>query len=141
MEKRSLGRGIQALIPPGRSESQEKRAFLRTEEIKPNPYQPRKEFSEQGLEELTQSIKEKGVIQPVLVRRQGNAFELVAGERRFRAAKLLNIKEIPVIIKEVDDLESLELSLIENIQREDLNPIEEARAFQYLTDKFSIINN
>jgi ParB family chromosome partitioning protein len=139
MEKRSLGRGISALIPPvTKEEARDQTAQLKLEEIKPNPYQPRKDFDNQSLEELTQSIREKGVIQPVLVRRKGNYYELIAGERRFRAANLLHMKEIPVIIKDVTDVESLELSLIENIQREGLNPIEEAHAFQYLIEKFGI---
>lgn len=139
MEKRSLGRGIGALIPPTtKDEVQEGTVKLNVEEIRPNPFQPRKDFDNQSLEELTQSIRENGVIQPVLVRRKGNIYELIAGERRFRAAKLLNMKEIPVIIKDVTDAESLELSLIENIQREGLNPIEEAHAFQYLIEKFQI---
>ena len=139
MEKKVLGRGIGALIPSGSLEQNEKNiTFVRLEDIKPNPYQPREDFDSQNLEELTQSIKEKGVIQPVLVRRQGDFYELIAGERRFRAANLLNIKEIPAIIKDVGDGESLELSLIENIQRQALNPIEEARAFQYLIDKFEV---
>lgn len=85
-----------------------------------------------------QSIREKGVLQPLLVRRQGEYFELIAGERRFRAANALNLKEVPVIIKDVADQDSLELSLIENIQRQNLNPIEEARAYQYLMDKFGM---
>jgi ParB family chromosome partitioning protein len=139
MEKKVLGRGIGALIPSGSLEQNEKNiTFVRLENIKPNPYQPREDFDSQSLEELTQSIKEKGVIQPVLVRRRGDFYELIAGERRFRAANLLNIKEIPAIIKDVGDGESLELSLIENIQRQALNPIEEARAFQYLIDKFEV---
>jgi ParB family chromosome partitioning protein len=90
------------------------------------------------MEELVQSIKEKGVIQPVLVRQRGDTFELIAGERRFRAAKLLSLNELPAIIREVDDRDSLEISLIENIQRQDLNPIEEGRAFQYLLDKYQM---
>lgn len=137
MEKKSLGRGIGALIP----ESQERKAeivFAQIGQIKPNPFQPREYFSPQGIEELAQSIKEKGVIQPLLVRRKGEAYELIAGERRLRAATLLNLKEIPVIIKDAQDQDSLELALIENIQRQDLNPIEEAHAFQYLIDKFQI---
>lgn len=138
MEKKVLGRGIGALIPEGTLEKQEKITFIKLEEIRPNPYQPREDFDHQSLEELTQSIKEKGLIQPVLVRRRGDIYELIAGERRLRAAKLLNINEIPAIIKDVDDEESLEFSLIENIQRQALNPIEEARAFQYLIDKFSV---
>lgn len=138
MERKVLGRGIGALIPPTGLEKHEKINFIKLTEIRPNPYQPREDFDSQTLEELTQSIKEKGVIQPVLVRRQGDFYELITGERRLRAAKLLNINEIPAIIKDVKDEESLELSLIENIQRQALNPIEEARAFQYLIDKFGI---
>lgn len=138
MERKALGKGISALIPEAETEQQNKIIYVQTEQIKPNPFQPREEFDTQGLEELTQSIKEKGVIQPVLVRRKGDNYELIAGERRLRATKLLGIPEIPVIVKDVEDRDSLELSLIENIQRQDLNPIEEARACQYLIDKFGI---
>jgi ParB family transcriptional regulator, chromosome partitioning protein len=141
MERRVLGRGINALIPPREidaSEHTEKIVFLKMEQVQPNPFQPRKEFDPQSLDELTQSIREKGIIQPVLVRRRGDIYELIAGERRFRAAKSLGINEIPAIIKNVDDEESLEISLIENIQRQELNPIEEAHAYQYLIDKFGL---
>ena len=139
MENKVLGRGIGALIPPGSSlEKHEKIVFLKLDQIRTNPYQPREDFDQQSLEELTQSIKEKGVIQPILVRRRGDNYELIAGERRFRAAKLLNINELPAMVKDVDDAGSLEISLIENIQRQALNPIEEARAFQYLIDKFAV---
>jgi len=139
VEKKALGKGISALIPE--REAQENRADIMLVDIKKiraNPYQPRENFDSQNLAELTQSIKEKGVLQPVLVRRQGEYYELIAGERRLRAANMLNLKEIPVIIKDVADQDSLELSLIENIQRQDLNPIEEARAYQYLVDKFNL---
>lgn len=138
MERKALGKGISALIPEREIERQEKIGYVQTDQIKPNPFQPRENFDPQSLEELTRSIKEKGVIQPILVRRKGDYYELIAGERRLRAATMLNIKEIPVILKDVDDCDSLELSLIENIQRQDLNPIEEARAYQYLIDKFQI---
>jgi len=138
MERKALGKGISALIPEPEIEGQEKIVYVQTDRIKPNPFQPRENFDAQSLEELTQSIKEKGVIQPILARRKGDYYELIAGERRLRAANLLGIKEIPVIVKDVDDCDSLELSLIENIQRQDLNPIEEARAYQYLVDKFQI---
>jgi ParB family chromosome partitioning protein len=112
--------------------------YVQTGQIKPNPFQPREEFDTQSIEELAQSIKEKGVIQPLLVRRKGEHYELIAGERRLRAANLLNLKEIPIIIKNVEDRDSLELALIENIQRQGLNPIEEAHAYQYLIDKFQV---
>jgi ParB family chromosome partitioning protein len=138
MERKALGKGISALIPEKETEKGEKIIYVNLEQIKPNPFQPREDFDSQGLEELVQSIKEKGVIQPLLVRRKGENYELIAGERRWRAANLLNLKEIPVIIKEIEDRDSLELSLIENLQRQDLNPIEEARAYRYLIDKFGL---
>ena len=137
MERKALGKGISALIPE-KEEREEKIIYVQTEQIKPSPFQPREDFDHQSLAELTQSIKEKGVIQPVLVRRKGDYYELIAGERRLRAANLLNLKEIPVIIKEVEDRDSLELSLIENIQRQNLNPIEESHAYRYLIDKFGV---
>jgi len=138
MERRALGKGISALIPEKESESQESIIYLKISQIKPNPFQPREKFDQQSLEELMQSIKEKGVIQPILVRRKGDDYELIAGERRLRAASGLNFQEIPAIVKNVEDMDSLELSLIENIQRQELNPIEEARAYQYLIDKFNL---
>ncbi|MFA5389437.1 MAG: ParB/RepB/Spo0J family partition protein [Candidatus Omnitrophota bacterium] len=152
MEKKALGKGIGALIPPApvipfSNDSTVTSAggtignsvtYLPMSAIKPNPLQPRDTFDSQSLEELTQSIKEKGILQPVLVRQQGDVYELIAGERRYRAANLLNLKEIPVIVRNVDDRDSLELALIENIQRENLNVIEEARAYQYLVEKFSV---
>ncbi len=139
MEKRALGRGISALIPARETtERQEKIIYVPTDQVKPNPFQPREDFDSQSLEELTQSIKEKGVIQPVLVRRRGDQYELIAGERRLRATKVLGLKEIPVIVKDVQDRDSLEISLIENIQRQSLNPIEEAHAYQYLMEKFQV---
>jgi len=139
MERKALGRGLSALIPEKIStERHEKITFVQTELIRPNPFQPREDFDTHSLEELTQSIKEKGIIQPILVRRRGDQYELIAGERRFRACKSLGHKEIPVIIKEAQDQDSLEISLIENIQRQQLNPLEEARAYQYLIDKFHV---
>jgi len=138
MERRALGRGISALIPEKDSEHHDKVFYVQTDLVKPNPFQPREHFDNQSLEELTQSIKEKGVIQPILVRRKGDTYELIAGERRLRACKSLGLKEIPVIVKDVEDRDSLEISLIENIQRQELNAIEEARAYQYLIDKFEV---
>ena len=138
MERKSLGKGIGALIPERETQTQEGAKNIPLSQIKPNPFQPREDFDTQSLEELTQSIKEKGVIQPILVRRKGDYYELIAGERRFRAANSLNLKEIPAIVKDAQDIDSLELSLIENIQREGLNPIEEAHAYQHLIDKFQV---
>lgn len=138
MDRKALGKGIGALIPEREAEPQDKVLNLKIEQVKPSPLQPREDFDPQSLEELTNSIKEKGIIQPILVRRRGDHYELIAGERRFRAANILNLKEIPAIVKEVEDMDSLELSLIENIQRQNLNAIEEARAYQYLIDKFNL---
>jgi len=138
MERKALGKGIGALIPERETERQEKIIYVQTEQIRPSPFQPRENFNEESLQDLTQSIKEKGVIQPILVRRRGDVYELIAGERRLRAANILQLKEIPVIVKEVDDRDSLELALIENIQRQELNPIEEAHAYQHLIDKFQL---
>lgn len=138
MERKALGKGISALIPEKELESQDKILHVPVHQIKPNPFQPREDFDTQSIEELARSIKEKGVIQPLLVRRKGDFYELIAGERRLRASNLLNLKEIPIIVKDVEDRDSLELALIENIQREGLNPIEEAHAYQYLIDKFQV---
>lgn len=142
MEKKALGRGLSALIPPAAKETKvdpSTVATLRTDQITFNPYQPRKEFAKEALEDLTASIKQKGIIQPIIVRRlSDDKYELVAGERRFRAAKTLRMEEVPVVIREIPDEDSLEISLIENIQREALNPIEEARAYQMLIDKFDL---
>ncbi len=136
IEKKALGRGISALINEKEPSKEGRILYVQIDQIKPNPFQPREDFDLQGMEELIQSIKEKGVIQPILVRQKGESYELIAGERRLRAANSLNLKEIPVIVKEAEDRDSLELALIENIQRQDLNAIEEAHAYQYLIDKF-----
>jgi len=138
MERKALGKGISALIPEREHEVKNVIMNVQSDLIRPNPFQPREDFDQKSIEELAQSIKEKGVIQPLLVRRKGDYYELIAGERRLRAAKYLNIKELPIIVKDVNDQDSLELALIENIQREELNPIEEAHAFQYLIDKFQL---
>jgi len=138
MERKALGRGIGALIPEKVQSGKNEIVYVQSEKIKPNPFQPREDFDESSIHELAQSIKEKGVIQPLLVRRQGDNFELIAGERRLRACKLLNLNEIPIIVRDAQDRDSLELALIENIQREGLNPIEEAHAYQHLIDKFQV---
>ncbi len=141
MERRALGKGLGALIPEKVVDStvrKEEIIYVQSGQIKPNPFQPRENFDQLSIEELAQSIKEKGVIQPLLVRRRGDNYELIAGERRFRASNILGLKEIPVIVRDVSDQDSLELALIENIQREGLNPIEEAHAYQHLMDKFKV---
>lgn len=135
MDKK-LGKGLGALIPESR-DSLDRVSRIKIDSIVPNRLQPRKKFNEEKLKELMDSIKEKGVIQPVIVRSIGNGFELIAGERRYRAVKELGYEKIPAIIKEANDLDSLELSLIENIQREELNPIEEANAYKDLIEKFN----
>lgn len=140
MEKRALGRGLSALIPPKEViviDKQQEGGVLQIPiiQIKPNKYQPRTDFDQEKLNELMNSIKEKGVIQPVLVRKTPSGYELIAGERRLKAAKSLGVEKIPAIVKDVTDIDMLEISLIENIQREELNPIEEANSFQkFITD-------
>jgi len=135
--RRALGKGIEALIPQKQgAEHKEEVLYVSAEQIRPNPFQPREDFDEASIKELAQSIREKGVIQPLLVRRSGDNFELIAGERRLRAAKSLGLKEIPILVKNVEDVDSLEMALIENIQRQELNPIEEAHAYQHLMEKF-----
>jgi len=141
MERRALGKGLSALIPEQAvigNVHKEEIIYVQSGQIKPNPFQPRENFDQASIEELAQSIKEKGVIQPLLVRRRGDSYELIAGERRFRASNILGLKEIPVIVRDVSDQDSLELALIENIQREGLNPIEEAHAYQHLIEKFNV---
>lgn len=138
MERKALGKGISALIPERAVDRKNEIIYVQSDQIKPSPFQPREDFDTQSIEELAQSIKEKGVIQPLLVRQRGDFFELIAGERRLRASKLLGLKEIPILVKNVEDQDSLELALIENIQRQGLNAIEEAHAYQHLIDKFQV---
>ncbi|MDD2751928.1 MAG: ParB/RepB/Spo0J family partition protein [Candidatus Omnitrophica bacterium] len=138
MERKALGKGISALIPEKEIHGSEQLLQVPIEKVRPNPLQPREYFDAEEMESLVHSIKEKGIIQPVLVRPKGDYYELIAGERRLRAAVQLHFKEIPVIIKNLEDQNSLELSLIENVQRQNLNPIEEAHAYQYLIDKFQV---
>jgi ParB family chromosome partitioning protein len=138
MEKSALGKGLSALIPENvKLEKGESIAYLNPSQIKKNTLQPRKHFGKEELEDLISSIKERGVLQPLLVRRKGEGFELIAGERRLRAAEFLKIDQVPVIIKSASDEEALILALIENIQREELNAIEEAQAFKQLIDNFN----
>ena len=148
MEKRALGRGLEALITPaavdiaaatssGPHGVHEQVLQIPIAQIRTNKYQPRTEFNQEKLNELISSIKEKGIVQPVLVRKVTDGFELIAGERRLRAVKALGIEKIPAIVRSVSDVDMLEISLIENIQREELNPIEEAHSFQKLITDFS----
>jgi len=134
----ALGKGLGALLPEfGQAESKAL-LYCGIEEILPNRSQPRKHFDESKIEELAASIKEKGVLEPLIVRRTDQGYELIVGERRWRAAQKAGLKEVPVLVKEVEGGEALEISLIENLQREDLNPIETAEAFKYLLEEFNI---
>ncbi len=141
--KRRLGRGLAALMGDTVPESvavDQSRAVRRLpiEQITPNPRNPRGLFEEEALEELTASIRDKGVVQPLLVRPiSEGSFELIAGERRWRASQRAGLDVVPVVVREVDDKESLELAIIENVQRSDLNPLEEAQGYQSLIDEFS----
>lgn len=138
MESRALGKGLSALIPEKTViDRPETVAYVRTSEIKENTFQPRTKFSDAKLSDLVASIKEKGVLQPILVRKKEKGYEVIAGERRLRAARVLAMDEVPVVIKSVDDKEALVLALVENIQREELNAIEEAHAFQRLVEEFN----
>jgi len=139
-----LGRGLDSLIPRKKftlpQEKEEAIFEIPVEKIRSNPYQPRNIFDEQSLEELVNSIKEYGIIQPLIVNKiSEDEYELIAGERRLRAAKILKLEKIPAIIRSAETSQKLELSLIENIQRKDLNPMERARAYQRLIDEFNFI--
>jgi ParB family chromosome partitioning protein len=145
VEKRpALGRGLGALIPPAspapprERETTRSPAELDIDLLAPNPNQPRVQMDDARLDELAQSIRTHGVIQPVLVRRAGDRIEIVAGERRWRAAQRAGLLKVPVVYREIPDDKMLEVALIENIQREDLNPIEEAQAYRRLTDEFHL---
>lgn len=140
MSKQSLGRGLSALIPEAaRRQSAERIVNISIDDISPSPYQPRVQMNSELLEELSASIKEKGVVQPIIVRSLGNdKYEIIAGERRLRACKLAGLKEIPAIIREASDIEAMEIAITENIQREDLNSIELAKAYSALMTQFNL---
>ena len=138
MVKRGLGKGLEALIP--KIEQKEKGLVIEIdiESITPNLFQPRKNFDKEKMEELKGSIKKHGIIQPIVVRKMANGYEIVVGERRLKAAKEIGLKRIPAIIKSINNEKSLEIALVENIQREDLNPVEQANAFKRLIDEFKL---
>ncbi len=136
MSKR-LGKGLNALITSNLVEEAEQVTEVQINDIRPNPYQPRKEFEPEALAELTESIKEHGIIQPLIVRKSIKGYELVAGERRLRAAEKAGLARVPVIIKTYTDQQLMEIALIENLQRENLNPLEEAEAYQKLMEHCS----
>lgn len=132
-KKSGLGRGLNALISEANAETgNEPEAVLSISEIVRNPNQPRKTFDEDKLAELADSIRQNGVLQPILVRRKGQKYEIVAGERRYQASKLAGLKEIPAVVREIDDDKVFQLALIENLQRSDLSPIEEAKGYKQL---------
>ena len=153
--KRGLGKGLDSLIPTNvMMESEVKHATVSTasspeeekdgtlmvklSKVEPNREQPRKNFDEDSLQELAESLKQFGMLQPILVQNRGDYYEIIAGERRWRAAKIAGLKEVPVIVRELTDQEIVEISLIENIQREDLNPVEEAMAYKRLMEEFHL---
>ena len=136
--KKGLGRGLSSLIGETKVENTSNK--LSIGEIIPNKHQPRKNFDEEILKDLTNSIKERGVIQPIIVRKsnsENNKYEIIAGERRWLAARKAGLHDIPVVITEADDLKSLEFAIVENVQRHDLNPLEEAQGYKRLIDEFS----
>ena len=144
MKRKVLGRGIEALIPSGNTAPASfapPGSLLReidTDLISPNPYQPRSDFDSESLGELASSIRQNGVVQPIVVRQIGARYELIAGERRWRAAQIAGLLKLPAVIKNVDDEKTLEIALIENIQRDELNAIEEAQAYQRLWEHFGL---
>ena len=136
--KKGLGRGLSSLI--GETKVEPQKNYLAISDLVPNKYQPRKIFDELNLEELTNSIKERGMIQPIIVRKSSDdktKFEIIAGERRWLAAQRAGLHDVPVVITEADDLKSLEFAIVENVQRHDLNPLEEAQGYKRLIDEFS----
>lgn len=150
VKRTGLGKGLDSMIPPkatSKAEKEKTRAdeisntgetILKINEVEPNKKQPRKFFNEEALQELSESIKQHGIVQPLVVAKKDDYYEIIAGERRWRAAKLAGLKEIPVVIKDYSPQEIMEVALIENIQREDLNPVEEARAYQNLIKEYDL---
>ncbi len=139
VKRPALGKGIGALLNSAAQEGGKKYFSCPIEELKPHKQQPRKTFNDDKMDELVASIKEKGVIQPLVVRRQGDYYQIIAGERRWRAAQRAGLDRLPVVIQDVSEDWALEIALIENIQREDLNPLEEAEAYRYLMDSFDLL--
>lgn len=148
----ALGKGLGALIP-NKKENEDKKSVLteeifdgkkilniKTSDIKANPWQPRTHFDKENLDELAQSIKQHGILQPLVVSKSGDKYQLIAGERRLKAAELLEMPEVPVIVKDVSDRDKLELAIIENIQRRDLNPLETANSYKLLAEEFGLSN-
>jgi ParB family chromosome partitioning protein len=144
--RRALGRGLEALIPDRGESAVEAASVLSAtgemripiRDISPNPYQPRGRFDPERMKEIVRSVRERGLVQPILVRVHGDKYQIVAGERRFRAAKEAGLDTVPAVIREVGDREMLEIALVENLQREDLNPVDEAEAYRVLSEQFGL---
>ncbi|HDM43483.1 MAG TPA: ParB/RepB/Spo0J family partition protein [Firmicutes bacterium] len=137
VKRRALGKGLEALIP---SDISDRSGYttISVSEIEPNPYQPRERFSNEGIKELSDSIASKGLIQPIVVRKHNGKFQVVVGERRLRAVKILGWKYVDVVVVDVEDKDLLQMALIENLQREDINPVEMARAYRRLSEEFGM---
>lgn len=148
VKRTGLGKGLDSMIPPKATSKEAKEkvsnvsktgeTILKINEVEPNKKQPRKFFNEEALKELSDSIKQHGIVQPLVVAKQKDYYEIIAGERRWRAAKMAGLKEVPVVIKDYSPQEIMEVALIENIQREDLNPVEEAKAYQNLIKEYNL---
>jgi len=132
MAREALGRGLRALLEGTEAAGEVELLQLPVSQVHPNPYQPRQHFDPERLQELATSLQAQGLLQPIVVRRQQGGFELIAGERRWRAAQMAGLETIPALVKRANDEEVLGLALLENLQREDLNPLDEARAYQRL---------
>ena len=135
--KGGLGTGLSALFEDNKTNTDSGQT-LRITEIEPNREQPRKNFDDESISALAESIKQHGILQPLLVRPYGSGYQIVAGERRWRAARMLGLSEVPVQIKELSDLEAMQIALIENLQRENLNPVEEAKGYSELVESFGM---
>lgn len=135
---KGLGKGLHAFFPPTEAGEEEHIKDVSITELRPNPYQPRKVFDQKAIDELRESIQEHGILQPIVVRKSIKGYEIVLGERRFRAASEAGLKTIPVIVKDYSEQKMMEVALIENLQREDLNPVEEAQAYQKLIEHLKI---
>ncbi len=137
MNKRGLGKGLDALLPEIEVDSGDKVQEVPIEDISPNPFQPRRSFNKEKIDELAKSIKEHGIIQPIILREKDGKYELVSGERRLKAAKEAGLEAVPAVVRDMPDQRQMEIAIIENVQREDLNPIEEAKGYELLIKKFS----
>ncbi|MCI0765409.1 ParB/RepB/Spo0J family partition protein [Bacillus sp. TL12] len=135
---KGLGRGINAFFPDLDVKEEEKIQEIALTELRPNPYQPRKSFQKEAIQELAASIKEHGILQPLIVRKSIKGYEIVAGERRYRAAKEAHLETVPTVVRELNEQQMMEFALLENLQREDLNPMEEALAYQMLMDELNV---